>query len=94
MVPIQIIAMLNKYFSGLARLSELTASNTNEYQIARILGTHPFYLKDYYQARKMYSDKHLTAAFAALLKADISVKTTSLDDNTLISILIAEIIPD
>ena len=69
MVPIQIIAMLNKYFSGLARLSELTASNTNEFQIARILGTHPFYLKDYYQARKIYSDKHLAAAFAALVKS-------------------------
>lgn len=94
MVPIQIIAMLNKYFSGLARLSELTASNTNEFQIARILGTHPYFLKDYYQARKIYSDKHLAVAFAALLKADISVKTTSLDDNTLISVLIAEIIPD
>jgi len=92
--PIQIIAMINKYFSGLARLTELTTLNTNEYQIARILGTHPFYLKDYYNARKLYSDKQLIGVFAALLKADLSVKTTSIDDYTLISILIAEIIPD
>lgn len=92
--PIQIIAMVNKYFTGLARLNELTATNTNEFQIARILGTHPFYLKDYYSARKLYSDKHLIDVFAALLKADLSVKTTSIDDYTLISILIAEIIPD
>lgn len=94
MEPIQIIAMINKYFTSLARLNELTASNTNEYQVARIMGTHPFYLKEYHQARRMYSDKHLTSAFAALLKADLSIKTTSLDDKTLISILIAEIIPD
>jgi DNA polymerase-3 subunit delta len=94
MEPIQVIAMLNKYFTSLARLNELTTSNTNEFQVARIMGTHPFYLKDYYNARKMYSDRHLTAAFSALLKADLSIKTTSLDDYTLLSVLIAEIIPD
>jgi DNA polymerase III subunit delta len=94
MEPIQIIAMLNKYFTSLARLTELTAANTNEFQVARIMSTHPFYLKEYHAARRMYSDKHLTAAFSALLKADLSIKTTSLDDYTLISLLIAEIIPD
>ncbi len=94
MEPIQIIAMLNKYFTGLARLSELTTLKTNEFQIARILSTHPFYLKDYYEARKVYSDKHLANAFAALLKADIALKTTSIDNQTLISLLIAEIIPE
>jgi DNA polymerase-3 subunit delta len=94
MEPIQIIAMLNKYFTSLARLNELTAANTNEFQVARIMSTHPFYLKDYHSARRMYSDKHLTEAFSALLKADLSIKTTSLDDYTLISVLIAEIIPD
>lgn len=92
--PIQIIAMVNKYFTGLARLTELTASNTNEYQIARVLGTHPYYLKDYQSARRMYSDKQLINVFSALLKADLSVKTTSIDDYTLISVLLAEIIPD
>jgi len=94
MEPIQVIAMLNKYFTSLARLNELTTSNTNEFQVARIMGTHPFFLKDYYSARRMYSDKHLADAFSALLKADLTIKTTSLDDYTLISVLIAEIIPD
>ncbi|MDP2364461.1 MAG: DNA polymerase III subunit delta [Ignavibacteria bacterium] len=94
MEPIQVIAMLNKYFTSLARLNELVATNTNEFQVARIMGTHPFYLKDYHSARRIYSDKHLTTAFSALLKADLSIKTTSLDDYTLLSVLIAEIIPD
>jgi DNA polymerase-3 subunit delta len=94
MESIQIIAMLNKYFTSLARLNELTANKTPEYTIARIIGTHPYYLKDYYAARKVYSDIHLSDAFAALLKADISLKTTSIDDQTLLTLLIAEIIPD
>ena len=94
MEPIQIIAMLNKYFTSLARINELLANKTPEQTIARIIGTHPFYLKDYYAARKVYSDSNLADAFAALLKADISVKTTSINDWTLMNLLIAEIIPD
>ncbi|MBK7631609.1 MAG: DNA polymerase III subunit delta [Ignavibacteriales bacterium] len=94
MEPIQIIAMLNKYFTSLARLNELTTTNTNEFQIARIMGTHPYFLKDYHSARRIFSDEHLTSSFSALLKADLAIKTTSLDDYTLISVLIAEIIPD
>lgn len=92
--PIQIIAMLNKYFSSLARLSELTANKTPEQAIARIVGTHPYFLKDYHEARKIYTDLQLNNAFTALLKADLSVKSTSIDNYTLLSILIAEIIPD
>lgn len=92
--PIQIIAMLNKYFTGLARLTELTSTNTNEYQVARILGTHPYYLQDYHNARKIYSNQKLAGVFSALLKADISLKTTSIDDYTLITVLIAEILSD
>ena len=94
MEPIQIIAMLNKYFTSLAKLNELISKKTPEQTIARTIGTHPYYLNDYYNARKIYSDKNLENAFTAMLKADIALKTTSIDDQTLMSILIAEIIPD
>jgi DNA polymerase-3 subunit delta len=94
MEPIQIIAMLNKYFTSLARVNELVSQKTPEQSMARMIGTHPYYLKDYYNARKIYSDRHLENAFAALLKADIALKTTSIDNQTLLSILITEIIPD
>lgn len=92
--PLRIIAMLNKYFTSLARLNELIKNKVSEQAIARIVSTHPFYLKEYYNARKVYSDKDIANAFTALLKADISLKTTSIDDQTLLSLLIAEIIPD
>jgi DNA polymerase-3 subunit delta len=94
MEPTQIIAMLNKYFANLAKISELIAKKTPEQTVARTIGTHPYYLKDYYNARKIYSDKHLESAFSALLKADIALKTTSIDNQTLLSVLIAEIIPE
>ena len=72
----------------------LISKKTPEQTLARTIGTHLYYLNDYYNARKIYSDKNLENAFTAMLKADIALKTTSIDDQTLMSILIAEIIPD
>lgn len=89
---VMIIAMLTKYFTGLARINELIQSKTNEYQAARIVGTHSYYYKDYIEARRKYSDKAIVGAFRALLKADLTNKTTQTDARTIVTILIAEII--
>lgn len=89
---IMIVAMLTKYFTGLARVSELITTNLNEYQAARIVGTHPYFYKDYIEARKRYPDKAIIEAFRALLKADLAIKTTQTDQKTIAAILIAEII--
>ena len=61
-------------------------------QAARIVGTHPFYYKDYQQARRLYSDTDLANVFRALLKADLSIKTTSANGKNIITILLSEII--
>ena len=87
-----IVAMLTRYFTGIARVGELTKTNIPVPQAARIVGTHQFYYKDYQYARNVYSDKDLTVAFRALLKADLAIKTTSADDKNIITILISEIL--
>lgn len=89
---VMIIAMLTKYFTGLARVSELISTNVNEYQAARIVGTHPYFYKDYIEARRRYPDKTIIEAFRALLKADLANKTTQTDQKTIAAVLIAEII--
>jgi DNA polymerase-3 subunit delta len=90
--PTFIITMLTRYFTGLAKITELQTKNTPPQQAARIVGTHPFYYPNYVKARKLFSDEKLVEVFRALLKADISVKTTSADDKTIITLLIAEIL--
>jgi DNA polymerase-3 subunit delta len=90
--PTFIITMLTRYFIGLAKITELQTKNTPPQQAARIVGTHPFYYPNYVKARKLFSDEKLVEVFRALLKADISVKTTSADDKTIITLLIAEIL--
>ncbi len=88
--PTFIIHMLTRYFTGLSRVNEMTEQKINDYAAARIVGTHPFYYKNYKQARKIYSDSDLFQASQALLKADFAVKTTTADSKAVISILISE----
>ena len=88
--PTFIIHMLTRYFTGLARVNEMTELKMNEYAAARIVGTHPYYYKGYKLARRAYSDKDLFQASRALLKADLAIKTTSADNKSIVSVLISE----
>lgn len=90
--PVFIVSMLTRYFTGLSKVTELRSKNMPDQAAARIVGTHPFYYKGYVKARTIFSDEKLIEVFRALLKADISIKTTNLDDKTLITILISEIL--
>jgi DNA polymerase-3 subunit delta len=87
-----IVHMLTRYFTGLARVNELRGQNLPEQAAARIVGTHYYYYKDYVSARNNYPDKKLADAVRALLKADIAVKTSSIDEKTLVTMLIGEMI--
>lgn len=89
--PTFIIYMITRYFTGLSRIKELKEKNVPDQTAARIVGTHPYYYKDYLSARSLYSDEKVYDSAKALLKADISTKTTSADPRNVIAILIAEI---
>ena len=90
--PTHIIAMLTRYFTGLSKITELKSKNVPDMEAARIVGTHHFYYPNYVKARTLYSDTKLVEVFRALLKADVSIKTTSSDEKTVIALLIAEIL--
>lgn len=87
-----ILAMLTRYFTGLAQIPELTASKMPDQAAARIVGTHPFYYSNYKRARDLFPDKRLNTVIKALLKADISIKTSSIDEKSILTILMAEIL--
>lgn len=89
---ISIIAMLTKYFTQLMRIKELSDNNTTAEDGAKIIGTHSFYYPGYVQAQNLYGEKGLYRAAQALLKADLAVKTSSTDDKTILTTLLAEIL--
>lgn len=86
-----IINMLTRAIIGLSQLKELNQKKVPETEMARTIGTHQFYLKDYQRASVLFTERDLQKAVEALLKADVSLKTTSIDHKTLILILIAEL---
>jgi DNA polymerase-3 subunit delta len=90
--PTFIIFMLTRYFIGLSRINELREKKLPENAAAGIVGTHPFYYKNYLSARTIFSDKDLFRASEALLKADLLIKTTSTDYKSVIALLLAEIL--
>lgn len=87
-----IISMLTKYFIGLSQVRELKEKKFPDADAAKIVGTHPFYLKNFQRAAVLFTNNDLVKAMEALLKADISIKTTTTDPKTVISLLIAELI--
>jgi DNA polymerase III subunit delta len=89
--PTLIINMLTKSFIGLSQIRELNEKKIPETEAAKIVGTHPFYLKNFQRASVLFTNNDLIKATEALLKADVSIKTTSTDTKTVIALLIAEI---
>ena len=89
--PSFIIAMLTKYFSGLSRVNEMKGKIPDDVA-ARIVGTHPFYYKNYKSAKEKFSDRDLFRSINAILNTDIILKTTSYDPKSLFTILIADIL--
>lgn len=86
-----IVNMITKSFIGLSQVKELHEKRIPEAEAAKIIGTHPFYLKNYQRARVLFTDTDLIKAMEALLKADVSIKTTATDSKTVITLLIAEL---
>jgi DNA polymerase-3 subunit delta len=89
---LMIISMLNKYFTGLAQIPEMTKENMPDQAAARIVGTHPYYYRDYKDAAKIYTLKRIYKIAQALLEADLAVKTSATDEKTILSVLLTKIL--
>jgi DNA polymerase III subunit delta len=86
-----ILAMINKYFTGIAQIRELEKENLTEQVKAKIIGTHYFYYKDYVKASKYYKEDKLLSISRALLNTDIKLKSTTTDSKTIMLMLLTEI---
>lgn len=87
-----IVSMLTKAFIALSQVKELKDKNTPDTEIAKIAGVPYFTVKNFKIASTLFSQGELEKTAEALLKADVSIKTTSIDQKSIIALLIAEII--
>lgn len=88
----QIVGMLTKYFATLSKLSSLLNSRLPRNEIAARAGIYPYFYDSYLKAKNQFTDKELYSSVNALLKADISLKTTSKDKKTIITEMITEML--
>lgn len=88
---LKIIGSLNKYFMNLAQIPEMIQKKVPDELMAKKLSTHPFYLRNYKEARKLYSDRKLNHIAKALLEADLSIKTSATDEKTILTKLLTVI---
>ncbi len=88
---ILLLVMLNKYFTSLMQIPEMLEQKLPEQMIARVVGTHPYYLKNFITARKHFSDAKLLEISRVLFESDVAVKSTSTDHKTILLLLLQAI---
>lgn len=87
---VYIITMLQRYFFNLLTFNEIRKQFKTDEKVAAIIGCHPYFLKDYEVASKLYKFEELEKIFDILLKKDIELKSLKLSDDVLYTAMISE----
>lgn len=89
----QLIANLSRYFLLNMQSIELKSKRFELAEAAKEAGANFFYYKNTTNSKIYKNPNHLKKAAEALFKADLTLKTTSTDPKTVLTILISEMIP-
>lgn len=89
---IRIVNMLTKYVTVLAQYLELRKKGgLSSFQAAREADVSHYFYQNCAQAKFMHSEKRLLNSTRALYQADLSLKTTAVDEKTLLAVVIDQI---
>jgi len=87
-----IISMLTKFVVTLTQILEIKNQRLTDFDAAKEVGTSYYYYKNTKQASYLLNESRLEKAAKALLNADVRLKSTSIDEKSNLTILIAEIL--
>ena len=91
--PVLVVNMLARHFRLLLKAKEaMTRGKAGGENIARVLGVHPFFAKDYVAQSKNFSSRQLASGIKRLYLADVSVKSSKLPRETILHGLIIDLI--
>jgi DNA polymerase-3 subunit delta len=85
-----IITMLTRYFIALFKISELRGLSDRN-AIAKAAGVFPFAVPEYLDAAQRFSPTQIERALQTLLRAEVSVKSSGMDAETIIQTMIARV---
>jgi DNA polymerase-3 subunit delta len=89
--PLRILAMIARHFRIVAKLHDPTVRNENKYDKARAVGVVPFFLKDYQRHANKFPPSEIEAVRGRLLEVDRALKSSGLDDRTVMEQLLYDI---
>lgn len=89
--PIQVIfTMISRQFRLLKKVKMLVKEGYNQGSIAKLLGVHPYALKNIMKQVHMFNEKQLTIILDQCSRIDYQSKSTAIDFNLAIETLIVE----
>lgn len=89
--PIQIIfTMITRQFRLLKKIKMLVKEGYNQGSIAKLIGLHPYVVKNIMRQIHLFDDLHLTAVLEKCSAIDYKMKSTSIDPVLAIETLIIE----
>lgn len=74
--PVLTLNMLARHFRILSKAKEITGRISNNGEIARYLGVHPFYAMNYMEQAKNFSNGEIRAGFRILHRCDKGLKSS------------------
>ncbi len=89
--PTLILFMLTRYFVTLWKMTELKRSGASPQELARDLRINPYFLREYQEALRHYSKQQIEQAFGTLVRADESLKTTTVRPKQVMQVLLVGI---
>lgn len=90
--PLGMIVMLTRYFHKLWVLPSLRKQLNSEYELASGLGVRLSFIKEYVAASQRFSPTRIEEAFALLLEADVTLKSTMEDPRVVMTALVCKLI--
>lgn len=89
--PLRILAMIARHFRIVAKLHDPSVRNENRNNKARAVGVVPYFLKDYQRHASKFSPRDIEVIRGRLLEVDSSLKSSGLDDRTVMERLLYDI---
>ncbi|MDE3057607.1 MAG: DNA polymerase III subunit delta [Bacteroidota bacterium] len=86
--PVGMVAMLTRHFGILWRVHQLNAERKTPADMAKTLGVHPYFFKEYLEDVKRYPRPAVEDALLALARADEQLKTSSGDPHVVMDVLL------
>lgn len=90
--PVLVLNMLARHFRILSKAKEIAGRAADNAEIAKYLGVHPFFAKNYVAQSRNFSKAELKSTFMHLHRCDRALKSSRIDKQRIIEKAVLEVL--